>query len=351
MRGRETRVALVSGGAIAHLQGVDPSRAGVERAGSEADRAGSDDAPLQPPYLITAPLGAACELFTRRLFRREMQIQGFTEYPLGRPAHADGAHRLGFVDGVEHEPGVGRERLLESRALLPRRDHEHLHRRPLARKHAQCAEVLREPQHLGAHEYGERLRHHVHGAFQAREAQAAFLDEALPQPRPVDRDDEGAAAFRAQLARERRREQRHRVHAGQLGARLLQRIQPGRKLLRVRERGEEQALVAPRAGHGAERQRRGETGVAVALREPALQHGVAVAAAQERNLVLMEVLARDIDQHAEELALQAAQVLAERRDAEVVAGKLRLQLEPRRDAAVEVVVLGGEVENAPRGHG
>jgi len=65
----------------------------------------------------------------------------------------------------------------------------------------------------------------------------------------------------------------------------------------------------------------------------------------------VEVLARDIDQHAEQLALQAAQVLAERRDAEVVAGKLRLQLEPGPGAAVEVVVLGREVENAPLGHG
>jgi len=73
--------------------------------------------------------------------------------------------------------------------------------------------------------------------------------------------------------------------------------------------------LRPRAGHVAERQRRGEAGVAVALRQPALQHGIAVAAAQERNLVLVEVLARDIDQHAEQLALQAAQVLAERRDA------------------------------------
>src|SRR2546426_7695032 len=101
----------------------------------------------------------------------------------------------------------------------------------------------------------------------------------------------------------------------------------------------------------SERQRRGEPGVAVALRQPALQHGLAVAAAQERNLVLVEVLARDIDQHAEQLAVQAAQVLAERRDAEVVAGELRLQLEPRPGAAVEVMVLGREVENAPCGHG
>ena len=180
LRGGKTRVALLSGGAIAHVHGVGPPHAGVERAGGEAERAGSDHAPLQLPYLVTAPLGAACELLTRRLFRHEMQIQGFAEYALGRLAHADGTHRLGFVDGVEHEPGVRCERLLESRALRARRDHEHLHRRPLARKHAQCAEVLREPQHLGAHEYGERLRHHVHGAFQAREAQAAFLDEALP---------------------------------------------------------------------------------------------------------------------------------------------------------------------------
>src|SRR5438445_673061 len=72
LRGGETRLALLAGGAIAHLQRLDPLRAGVQRASGETERAGSDDAALQLPYLITAPLGAARELLTRRLFRREM---------------------------------------------------------------------------------------------------------------------------------------------------------------------------------------------------------------------------------------------------------------------------------------
>src|SRR2546425_7263922 len=49
----------------------------------------------------------------------------FAEHPLGRTAHADAAHRLAFVDGVKHEPGVGRQHLLEGRALPARRDHEY----------------------------------------------------------------------------------------------------------------------------------------------------------------------------------------------------------------------------------
>src|SRR5262249_40662828 len=126
----------------------------------------------------------------------------------------------------------------------------------------------------------------------------------------------------------------------------------GGEALRVGERGEQQPLVLALAGeHRAERERRGEPRVAVALREPPLHHRVAVAAAQQRDLLLVEILAGEVDHHREQRARAVAQVLAEGAHAEVVARELAFQLELAARGAVEVVVLGGEVEQVARSHG
>ena len=65
----------------------------------------------------------------------------------------------------------------------------------------------------------------------------------------------------------------------------------------------------------------------------------------------MEVLAGEVRHHREQGAAPAAQIVAELRDAEVIAGELGLELERRAGALVEVMVLGREVEDAALGHG
>ena len=65
----------------------------------------------------------------------------------------------------------------------------------------------------------------------------------------------------------------------------------------------------------------------------------------------MEVLAGEIGDDREQAVGVAAQVVAERGDAELVAGELRLELEAPPGAPVEAVVLGGEVEEPSSGHG
>ncbi len=159
--------------------------------------------------------------------------------------------------------------------------------------------------------------------------------------------EERAAASYAEPRHEERREQRHRVHPGQARARLLERIEPGRELLRVGERREQHAFVAPLLGGDLpERQRGGEARVAIALREPAPQHGVAVGAAQVRDLLFVEILARDVGHQGEERSLPAAQVLLELRHAGVAGRKARLELELRARGRVYEVLVGGEVEEA-----
>ena len=64
----------------------------------------------------------------------------------------------------------------------------------------------------------------------------------------------------------------------------------------------------------------------------------------------MEILAGEIGEHGEQRAAPPAQELAERAHAEVVAGELGLELELAAGRRVEVVVLGGEVEEVARRH-
>src|SRR5207237_6200631 len=93
-------------------------------------------------------------------------------------------------------------------------------------------------------------------------------------------------------------------------------------------------------------QRRRQARVAVALGEPALHDRVAIGAAQERDLLLMEVFARDIGDHRKERPAASAQIFAELAHARFVAGELRLELERRAPARIEVMVFGGEVQDA-----
>src|SRR3972149_5335743 len=130
-----------------------------------------------------------------------------------------------------------------------------------------------------------------------------------------------------------------------------ERMEPGRELLRIGERGEQQALVPALAGDHAERERRGEPRVAVALGDAPLDHGLAVAAAQVRDLVLVEVLAREIGDDVEQRPAPAAQVFAELGHAEIGAREPRLELERGARAVVDVMVVGREIEDALRRHG
>jgi hypothetical protein len=301
---------------------------GDERAHGEDRGAGGDRAALHLPDEESAGVGAARELVARRLFGREMQVQAFGERPLGSLGKADGARGGGAVDRLEKQARVGNQHLLEH-GFLPRRgDHEHLHRSALARQGAERGEVLRQPLRLGTHEHCERLRHHLGDALQAREPQAAVLDERLPQAGAIRAHHEAAAPARPEAGGERRREQGHRVDAGEPRTRGVERVEPGRDLLRIGERGEQQALVAALARDRlAERQRRREARVAIALRQPALHHRVAVASAQVRDLIFVEILAGQVGEHRKERAALVAQVGAEALHSGVVRGEACLELE------------------------
>src|SRR5262249_20734970 len=100
----------------------------------------------------------------------------------------------------------------------------------------------------------------------------------------------------------------------------------------------------------AERDCGGEARVAVALREAALHDRLAVVAAQERDLLLVEVLACQVGDHREQAAGPRQQVLAEGGEGEVVAGEPAFEFEPAARGAVQVVILGGDVEEAAVGH-
>ena len=64
----------------------------------------------------------------------------------------------------------------------------------------------------------------------------------------------------------------------------------------------------------------------------------------------MEILAGQVGEHREQRAAPPAQELAERAHAEVVAGELGLELELAARRGVEVMILGGEVEEVARRH-
>ncbi len=349
---RGARLGLLLRDLVLDLHHFEPAPAAEKGAGGQPERARGQDAALQPPDEEAAPVLAAGKLLGWRLLRREVQEQRLGLRALGRGAQLDRAQRLVVVERAELQAGVGHQRLLENRALPRWRQHQHLHRRALARQRPQRHQVLRQALRLGAHEHRQRLRHHLHHPLQTRKAQLALVDVALAQAGAVGADDQRAPFARAELRGERGGEQRHRVDAGEASVGLLQRVEPGRELLRVGEGGEQQALVAPLGGdHRAERQRGHQARVAVALRQAPLHHGVAVGAAQVGNLVLVEVLARQVGEHGVERAAVRAQVFAERADPQVVAGEARLELERARRGPVEVMVLGGKVENAADGHG
>jgi len=170
----------------------------------------------------------------------------------------------------------------------------------------------------------------------------ACLDEALAQPaRLTGRRRRGRLS--RQLGRQRRREQRppsrspvslvtlssaHPARAR--AARVVNEASSSRSLSRCRPRA---------AAHRA-----GEAGVAVALRPPALSTASRSLPRQERNGPRGS-LAREIDQHEEQLALQPAQVLAgnavtQRSSPDNLGSPARAG----PGAAVEVVVLGRERE-------
>jgi hypothetical protein len=115
--------------------------------------------------------------------------------------------------------------------------------------------------------------------------------------------------------------------------------------LRVGEGGEQQPLVAALARDVAERERRREPRIAIALREAPVDHRLAVAAAQVGNLVFVKVLAREIGHEIEQRALLAAQVLAEIQRPGVVGGESGLQRECASRPAIHVVIGRGEIED------
>src|SRR5687768_14442871 len=144
-------------------------------------------------------------------------------------------------------------------------------------------------------------------------------------------------------------EERHRENTGEPGARLLERIEPGHELLGIGERSEEKPLVlALGGGHLAEGKRRRQPRVPVTLRKAPLYDRLAIRAAQERDLLLLEILAGEVGEHAEQRALAAAQVHAELRDARIVARELRFELQAAARARVEVVFLGCEIKQVAR---
>src|SRR5207248_9691779 len=91
-----------------------------------------------------------------------------------------------------------------------------------------------------------------------------------------------------------------------------ERVEPRRELLRIGERGEEHAFVPSFGGlDDAERQGGREPRVAIALREAAREQRLAVGAADTRDLLFVEVLAREVGEHGQQRTALAAQMRAE----------------------------------------
>jgi len=170
---------------VAQVHDVEPLRAAVERARGEAGDACGDDAALQLPDEIAAPVLAARELLARRVRRGELEEQRLGACRLGRLAQPHGsfarasstvrktsrASDTSTCSNTSRCPGGAMTRTCSG---PPSRGSARSVTRYCARR---C--VSR------AHEHGERLRHHVDGALEPREAQPPIVDVALRRPARV----------------------------------------------------------------------------------------------------------------------------------------------------------------------
>src|SRR5712691_9942217 len=131
--------------------------------------------------MIEAPQALVGILFAGWVRGEHMEKQSLRERLGGRRFEAQAAGYL--VEGVnmELQPGGIDAGHVVERFVLARRKDQHVERRRLARQDAGVDQILLDPQRLGR----EILRNHsgigdVHAA-EAREADSAVLDVALPQ--------------------------------------------------------------------------------------------------------------------------------------------------------------------------
>src|SRR3989441_12977229 len=107
--------------------------------------------------------------------------------------------------------GIDAGRVVE-RLVLARRKHQHVERRRLARQDAAVDEILLDPQRLG----GAILSDHagvgeVHAA-EAREADSAVFDVALPQPGLLPAHHQVSPALETETLPRLGRDERHREY-------------------------------------------------------------------------------------------------------------------------------------------
>ena len=202
--------------------------------------------------------------------------------------------------------------------ILPGGQHHHVDRRIRRRQQAHGHQVLLQARRFAGAGGGHARRVlQVHPA-DAGKADFAVLDVALPQAGLLHAHQQAARRFEPGAFDQGRREQCGGIDPDQADFVLLQRREPGLELLRVGERRVQDFLVAPLALLVTERQAEGEGGVAVAVRELALQHLPPVLAAEVGNGVLVVILLDHVDHQIVEV-VRAREIGGEGGDALVVA--------------------------------
>ncbi len=306
-------------GLLVGLIGIEKSRRRKEQAEPECRRSGGKQGHARAPQMIKAPQAVVGILFAGRVRGEHVQEQAFCERPGRRRFEAQGVGDPVEVVNMELQPGgIDADRVVE-RFVLARREDQHVERGRLARQDAGVDEILLDPQRLGR----EILRNRsgigeVHAA-EAREADSAVLDVALPQSGLLPAHYQVSPTLETEALPRLGRHGRHRKHADQAGFMRAQGLQPGLELMRVGKRHVENPFLAPaRVGLGPERERQSEGRVAVALGELARKQRPAVRAAHVRDVFLKEIFFDHVGEHVEKAFRGAGHISREFGDAFLV---------------------------------
>src|SRR6266853_622678 len=229
--------------------------------------------------MIEAPQALVGILFAGWVGGEHVEKQSLRERLGGHRFEAQAAGYLVEVVNMELQPGgIDAGRVVE-RFVLARRKHEHVERRRLSRQNAAVHEILLDPQRLGGAILSDHARIGEVHAAEAREADPAVFDIALPQPGLLPAHHQVSPTLETETLPCLGRDERHRIYAGHAGIVRAQGLEPGLELLRVGKRHVENPFLAPASvGLRPERKREGERRVAVALGELARKQGAPVGA-------------------------------------------------------------------------
>ena len=166
---------------LGDMKDIKKSHRRNEQAKGEHRRPGGKQGHARAPQMIGAPQALVGILFAGRIRGEDVEKQPLRERLGGHRFEAQAAGHLVEVVNMELQPGgIDAGRVVE-RLVPARRKHEHVERRRLARQNTAVDEILLDPQGLGGVILGDHAGIGGVHAAEAREADSAVFDVALPQ--------------------------------------------------------------------------------------------------------------------------------------------------------------------------